>query len=203
MSEKYYKRTPNGQVAAVGFDKQNVVPYLNQEGVETTPEIRDYLNRGGIKVLNTEATVADSMNAARRWVANPDIPNTGTYTGTSPSGIRNIISTVKQKAAALPPNELLGIQGATPELHDTYTRLLQKSMPDTYVQGTEGGNYLTSPQMHATWRNWLSKILPSITEPMQINSAADLYDNVKKQGPMAGYANWVGLQTTDPTKDEI
>lgn len=66
-----------------------------------------------------------------------------------------------------------------------------------------------SEQVHPIYKNFmqnlskLGKVIPAITTPLQIKQTGDLYDNIRQKGPVGGYADWLGLQTNNPTKDYL
>lgn len=111
------------------------------------------------------ATVQPSHNKAIKWMQSSH-PTDGTLTGQTPAGIRAIINNLRGKVAALPANEFMVMNGITPELHQRYTKILEKMMPNQFFRGAlngePGGNYVASPKLHQSWIPYLSRVLPTV-----------------------------------------
>lgn len=198
MSEKYYKRLDNGQVAGVRFDTENALPalknYYAENDLSLSPETQQTLRNAKIRITSTAAHVGDSKNQVKQWLNDTTRDNKyGQRTGKSPQGMRSIFSGIKQKVAALPSNTVLQADGATQDLHAAYSRILGNQYGDRFFRGWEGGNYVAPPRMHPSWISWLSKVLPSVTAPQTVLGASNLYDNIKQQGPTQGYMKWLGF----------
>lgn len=196
------KPTSSGQYAVTMFDPTSAVKYkelYNGYGGKSqtidSPTIQNRLNK--FKVNSTTAFVTNKKPTLTE-LGQVDAPETlednfwGSRTGKNAGGIKAIANAVKNKASALPRNELIAMHGFTPELNQKYGQIAQKVFPNRFFQGNSGINYIAPQGMTPGVMKWLSKILPG-ANLTSIPSAANLYNNIKQQGPTQGYMKWLGF----------
>jgi hypothetical protein len=229
MSQKFYDRLPNGQVSALTVGKHSGLHETNEHNVQVQkgislangnqPEIdriskylipidnsidRENLQR--INVLNPSATVQDTMGGARRWINSTNTregDKFGEKTGTSPVGFRRILGKIKEGYSALPWNNVVKIEGATPDLQKSYNRITERAFPaDRQFTGVAGGEYVAAPKMGQEWIKYLSNKLPILGVPDMIRTGGRIQNVIQgKSSPMQEYADMIGAQTYDPTKE--
>jgi hypothetical protein len=202
------KPTNSGQYAVSMFDKYSAPEYRDMSPVKAdayaSPTALGKLNNFNVKsatafVTNEKPVVDNYGNISAKETLGDNF--WGSKTGNSSEGIRAIAGAVKDRAAALPKNEIMSLKGYTPELNNTYGRIAQKAFPKQYFKGNQGGNYIAPASMTPGVMRWLSRIMPA-ANLASIPSGADLYNKVKDMGPAAGYAKWLGFDVPSP-KDKV
>jgi len=202
FTDTHVSPTSSGQYAVSMFDKYTAPEYAGLHGGMGAPpldRVKNRLNKFNVNdatvfVTNDKPMVDNYGNVTN---VKETLKNDfwGSRTGKDSGGIREIASSVKNKASALPRNELLSMKGYTPELNQQYGRIAKKIFPQRYFQGREGGNYVAPQGMASGVMKWLSKILPG-ANLTSIPQAAGLYDNIKKEGMESGYLRWLGMEPT-------
>ena len=197
------KPTSSGQYATTLFDKYTGPEYRNI-GAEPPPpaspsalsKLKNFNVKSATSFVSNEKPVVDNYgNIQAKETLGDNF--WGSRTGNSPQGIREIMGSIKDRAAALPKNEILSMKGYTPEMNAQYGRIAQKIAPKTYFQGSQGGNYIAPKAMTPGVMRWLSRVMPS-ANLVGAPSGMKLYNDIKKVGPAAGYARYLGFDAPDP-----